>query len=76
VSDDLTIVRREGVCGGEPIITGTRITVDLIWKYHYKVGWDIERIMDAYPQLSRYQVQVAIQYGNEHPEVIKDEQEE
>ena len=73
MSDDLTIVSREEVCGGQPVIVGTRITVDLIWKCTHKLGWDVDRILEAYPHLSRYQVQVAIQYGNDHPEVILDE---
>lgn len=73
MSDDFTIVRREGICGGAPVITGTRITVNLLWNHHYRLGWSVDRILEEYPHLSRYQVQVAIQYGKDHPEVITHE---
>ena len=69
------IVRVQGVCGGRPVIEGTRLSVKLI------VGWtreglSPEQILDLYPQLSAAQVADALAYYADHPEEIEAEFEE
>jgi uncharacterized protein (DUF433 family) len=66
------IVRMQGVCGGRPVIEGTRLSVKLI------VGWtreglSSEQILDLYPQLSAAQIADALAYYEDHPEEIEAE---
>lgn len=60
----------EGVCGGDPVIEGTRITVDLIWQWFFRNHRTVEQILIDYPHLTRAQVTAAVKYGKEHPEII------
>jgi len=61
------IVRRSGVCGGSPIIDGTRITVRLI-AHLVKGGSSAEEILASYPHLSLAQIHDAISYFFDHKE--------
>ena len=66
------IVRVEGVCGGRPVIEGTRLSVKLM------VGWtreglSPEQILDLYPHLSAAQIADALAYYEDHPEEIEAE---
>jgi len=60
------IVRDSEVCGGEPRIRGTRITVRTIIEsirlYHAK-----EPLFQAYPDLTREDLDAALIYYIEHP---------
>ena len=46
---------REGVCGGEPCVTGTRISM-----YHLQemveMGWSYEYISKQYPHIDRWRL--------------------
>jgi uncharacterized protein (DUF433 family) len=57
---------------GKPVIRGTRITVELIlWKLGG--GASIEELLEAYPTLSREDVQAAIAYAADvvaHEEIM------
>ncbi len=66
------IVRAPGVCGGSPIIKGTRITVRLIAQL-YKAGETVEEIIQAYPHLSAAAVYDAISYYLDHQAEIEAE---
>lgn len=55
-----------GVCGGYHCIGDTRIPVRLIVELFRMTG-DFERTAAMYPQLSREQVQGALDYYHEHP---------
>ncbi|MEW6067207.1 MAG: DUF433 domain-containing protein [Nitrospirota bacterium] len=59
------IVRKSGVCGGSPIIDGTRITVRLIAQL-VKTGSSAEDILASYPHLSLAQIHDAISYYFDH----------
>ncbi len=64
------IVRAEGVCGGEPVIAGTRIPVWLIIGW-VKDGYSPEEIRkEIYPQLTLAQIYDALSYYHDHPEEI------
>jgi uncharacterized protein (DUF433 family) len=63
------IVRKSGVCGGSPIIDGTRITVRLIAQL-VKTGSSPEDIIASYPHLSLAQIHDAISYYFDHREEI------
>jgi len=63
------IVRKSGVCGGSPIIDGSRITVRLIAQL-VKTGTSAEKILASYPHLSLAQIHDAISYYFDHREEI------
>jgi len=69
------IVRKSGVCGGLPIIDGSRITVRLIAQF-VKTGSSAEEILASYPYLSLAQIYDAISYYFDHREEIEQDIED
>lgn len=57
------------ICGGKPVIKGTRITVEFILELLAN-GWSYEEILENYPQLKREDILEAIRYA---VEVLKEE---
>lgn len=55
------IESKAGVCGGEPVIRGTRITVGLIAMLE-KAGKTVDEIVALYPHLTHAQVHDALAY--------------
>ena len=66
------IVRIEGVCGGRPIIVGTRISVRTIVE-RVRLGDSFEQIVENYPPLTLAQVYDALSYYHEHKSEIEGE---
>jgi uncharacterized protein (DUF433 family) len=62
MSDD-RIHSANSVCGGKPVIRGTRIMVRNILSM-LKGGYSVERILEAYPELAREDVDAAIDYAS------------
>src|SRR4051794_12233005 len=63
------VVRQPGVCGGDPLIRGTRITVRhvaVLWKE----GDTVNDILQSYPHLRPSWVHDAISYYLDHQEEI------
>ena len=60
------IGRDPSICGGAPSIRGTRISVARIVEMHHLLDWDIERIQEGYPHLSRDQIKAALECYEEH----------
>ena len=58
------IVANPDVLVGKPIIKGTRISVELLLD-RFAAGWSYDDILEAYPQLTREQVQAAIAFAAE-----------
>jgi len=54
------ITRKKGVCGGKPVIAGTRMKVTQIAIEHEKLGWTADQIIDAHPHLTLAQVHDAL----------------
>ena len=50
------------VCGGKPVIKGTRITVEFILELLAN-GWSHEEILENYPQLKEEDILEAISYA-------------
>lgn len=71
-TDHPYIVRVQGVCGGRPIIEGTRITVKLIVGW-VRLGMTTAEIATEYPHLSTVQIADALAYYQDHPEEIEAE---
>ena len=59
-----------GICSGKPTIRGTRIMVRNILGM-VAGGYNVDAILDAYPELTREQVQAALEYA---ADVIDEEQ--
>lgn len=51
------------VCSGKPCIRGTRILVRNVLGM-LAGGYTVERIIDAYPELSREDVSAAVEYAS------------
>ena len=50
------------ICSGKPVIKGTRIMVKNILGM-VAGGYDVDQILDAYPELTREMVQAALEYA-------------
>ncbi|MFQ6094101.1 MAG: DUF433 domain-containing protein [bacterium] len=59
----------EGICGGEPKIVGSRITVALIADLHNKCT-SVDDIVARYPHLNYAQIYDALSYYYENKEEI------
>lgn len=66
------IVRHLRICGGKPIIRGTRITVRLLATLN-RGGATPEEIIRAYPHLELAQVHDALSYYFDHRQEIDQE---
>jgi len=64
------ITKAEDICGGKPIIAGTRIRVqDIVIEYE-QVGLTPDEIVQAHPHLMLAQVHDALSYYYAHAEEI------
>ncbi len=64
-----------GICGGRPIIKGTRVPVKTIVGY-YKMGLSVEEILEGLPHLTPAQVYEALSYYHDHQAEIERDIEE
>lgn len=55
-----------GVCGGYPCIDDMRFPVRLIVEFT-RAGVSIDTLLEDYPQLTREQIEGALEYYREHP---------
>ena len=70
------IVKTPGVLGGRARIRGTRIAVSHIVSF-IKAGYTVDEIIrEIYPNLTREQVEAALEYYRKHKEEIEAELEE
>jgi uncharacterized protein (DUF433 family) len=58
-----TVVRDPKIMHGEPIISGTRITVEVILD-HLADGYLPEEIIAEFPQLTRNDIKTAVKYAS------------
>jgi len=56
---------KKGVCGGEPVIKGTRISVSLIVELE-QLGHSVDEIVSMYPHITHAQVYDAMSYYYDH----------
>lgn len=73
------IERKPGVCGGKPVIAGSRIKVTQIAIEYERLGWTPDQIIDAHPHLRLEQVHDALSYYYENQkqldaDILADEQ--
>lgn len=63
------VERRPDVCGGEPVLVGTRTPVRAIVE-HVRLGDEVEDILEHLPYLSATQVYAALDYYRNHKQEI------
>ncbi|MBI2560417.1 MAG: DUF433 domain-containing protein [Planctomycetes bacterium] len=63
------IEKKKGVCGGEPVIAGTRITVSLIVELE-RSGNPVDDIVAMYPHITHAQVYDTLSYYYDHKKKI------
>ncbi|MBI5042971.1 MAG: DUF433 domain-containing protein [Nitrospirae bacterium] len=63
------ITRDPKICGGEPILAGTRISVRLIVEWE-NTGKSVDEIVAMYPHITHAQVYDALSYYYDHKEEI------
>ena len=66
------VIRQPGVCGGAPLIRGTRITVRHVAAL-WKKGDSVEDIVQCYPHLRPSWVHDALSYYLDHQQEIDQE---
>ncbi len=59
------ITQVPGICGGRPIISGTRTPVKAVVGY-YKLGLSVEEMLEGLPHLTPAQVYEALSYYHDH----------
>jgi uncharacterized protein (DUF433 family) len=64
------ITQSPDVCGGRPIIKGTRTPVRTIAGY-YKMGLSVEEILEGLPHLTPAQIHEALSYYYDHVDEIE-----
>ena len=63
------IVCTEGFVGGRPRVKGTRLSVELLARFH-KMGESPEDILDSYPHLTPAALYDALSYYYDHQQEI------
>jgi uncharacterized protein (DUF433 family) len=58
--------RRKGVCGGEPVIRGTRFPVRAVVTYVLRMGMTPEEMVRQWNMLTLAQVYDALSYYHDH----------
>jgi len=67
------ITKDSKICGGSPIITGTRFPVRSVVFYSLKIGLTPEEIVEKFPYLSLAQIYDALAYYyDNHSEIEQD----
>ena len=64
------IHRAKGVCGGEPVVRGTRFTVRAIVEYVLLQGMGPEEVVREWRHLDLAQVYDALSYYHDHKQEI------
>jgi uncharacterized protein (DUF433 family) len=64
------VERRPGVCGGEPIIVGTRFPVRSVVTNVYSLGMTPEEMVEAWPYLTLAHIHDALSFYHDHRRAI------
>ncbi len=64
------VERRPGVCGGEPVIVGTRFPVRSVVTNIYRLGMTPEEMVEAWPYLTLAHVHDALSFYHDHRPTI------
>ncbi|MFW6104965.1 MAG: DUF433 domain-containing protein [Chloroflexota bacterium] len=67
------ITAKEGICGGSPVVKGTRIPVWALIGYHKDLNYSIEDILKQLPDLTPAQIYDAFSFYYDHQKEIDQE---
>ena len=70
MSTTVRIVRTADVIHGRPRIDGTRVGVYTLGVAASDHGATVEDLLDAYPDLDREEIEAALDYYDDHPELM------
>jgi uncharacterized protein (DUF433 family) len=56
------VTRKKGICGGKPVIAGTRIKVEQIVIEYERLGWSPDEIIQAHPHLTLPEIHDALSF--------------
>jgi uncharacterized protein (DUF433 family) len=70
MSTTVPIVRTADVLHGRPRIDGTRVGVYTLGVAARDHGASVEDLLDAYPDLDREEIEAALDYYDDHPELM------
>ena len=68
--DHLYVERRPGVCGGEPVIVGTRFPVRSVVTNIYRLGMTPEEMVEAWPYLTLAHIHDALSFYHDHRPLV------
>jgi len=60
------VERRPGVCGGNPVIVGTRFPVRSVVTSVYRLGMTPEEMVEAWPYLTLAHIHDALSFYHDH----------
>ena len=63
------IQEHPNICGGAPVISGTRIPVATIIEFN-RLGLPVSKILNQYPHLTKQQIFAALEYYQDHKDKI------
>lgn len=66
------IAELPGVNGGYPVVAPTRIAVRLVIEAYRELG-DLDETAEVFPQLSREQIQAALDFYRDQPSRVDDD---
>src|SRR6266536_579801 len=64
------VERRVGVCGGEPVIVGTRFPVRSVVTSIYRLGMMPEEMVEGWPYLTLAHIHDALSFYHDHRRII------
>lgn len=67
------IERIEGVCGGYPVIAGTRISVRNVVEHLRVSGGDMVELLRMYPHVTRERLEAALVYYARFPGIVDED---
>lgn len=71
-TEHLYVHKDPAICGGDPVIVGSRIPVRLIYRRH-QAGDSVDTLQRAYPHLTLAQLYDALSYAYDHLAEIEEE---
>jgi uncharacterized protein (DUF433 family) len=64
------VVSESGKLGGEPFLEGTRVRVSDVAVKYERLGYSVEEVLEAYPELDRADVHSALAYYYNNEEAV------
>ena len=64
------VTRTPDICGGEPVIRGTRFTVRAVVAHVLRFGMTVDEVLRGWPHLTAAQIHDALSYYYDHKDEI------